>query len=125
MFKKLFVFMLFTAALFAYGDTYYNDLDEIKGEKTFVLVEEDYCPWCKRFKQNVLTDKTVIEALAGYKIAVLMKDRWNKEGLSHVRLVPTMFFLDTNKKILLRQDGFVDKKEFLQLIQSLQKDDRW
>jgi|GEM_PF-3786511 len=125
MFQKLFVFVFFAAALFANTGTYYNNLDEIQGEKTFVLVEEDYCPWCKRFKQTVLNDETVKEALAPYKIAVLMKDRWNKEGLSHVRLVPTMFFLDKNKKILLRQDGFVDKAEFLKLVESLQKDNRW
>lgn len=120
MLKQILVFFVFTFTLYSSELNIYKDFEDVKGAKSFVLVVEDYCPWCKKFKKDVMSDKEVITALNSFKSAVLMKNEWNKEGIGHVRFVPTIFFLDKDKKILARNDGYMNKEEFLKLINSLQ-----
>lgn len=122
--QKLFLIFCLTLCLFAYDFEVYNSIDEIKGKKAYVLVEESYCPWCKKFKQKVLSDEEVAQKLQFHKVAIIMRNDWNKQGLwgGHVKYVPTMFFLNKKGEITKRQDGYIDKDEFINLINSLTGD---
>lgn len=120
MIQKLFLIVALSVLSFASEIVWEKSLEDVQGEKAFVLVEEDYCPWCKRFKKRVLSDAQVQEVLTPYKALSMMKDRWNIEGIAHVRFVPTVIIIDENRRVIARQDGYADKEEFLRLLQSIQ-----
>ena len=119
--KKIILFLFLSIAAFAFEFETYSSVEQVSGHRAYVLVVESYCPWCKKFKNNVLTDSEVAKKLEPYKVAIIMRNDWNKKGIwkGHVKYVPTMFFLDEDKKIIKRQDGYLDKDEFLEMIDSL------
>lgn len=124
MLQKLLLVLSFTLFAYAQDEIKWNkSFDDLDGSKSFVLVEENYCPWCDRFKAQVLKDSQVQKALQEFELFSIMKRPWNKMGIvhGHVRFVPTLIFLDENKRVTKRHDGFMDKDEFLQMIEKLKE----
>ena len=111
-------FLVVALSIFSHANEiiWEDSLKDTVGHKTFVLVEESYCPWCSRFKQRVLSDKEVKNALAPYKKIIMMKNSWNQEGIAHVRFVPTIIITDGNRGVIARHDGYADKDEFLEFL---------
>ena len=120
MIQKFILIVLLSMASVANQIEWEDSLQDAAGHKTFVLVEESYCPWCSRFKQRVLSDNEVQQALHSYKKVTIMKNNWNQEGIAHVRFVPTIIITDGNRKVLGRHDGYADKEEFLNFLKNIQ-----
>jgi len=98
-----------------------------KKEKKYILVEAeaDDCYYCKKMKKETLSTKEVKEYLEKNFIVVPINVS-KKElpaGLSY-SFTPTFFFLDSDKKVINTVPGFWDKKEFLEILQSVKKGDK-
>lgn len=119
MVAKVALFIMLCTYSFASGLSWSEYLEDAEGKKTFVVVEESYCPWCKRFKEDVLTQQEVIDALQPYEVIKIYKKPWNKKGIKHVRFVPTLIVLDEDHRAVAKHDGFADKEKFLQFLDTI------
>ena len=120
MVAKIALFMMLCTYMVASGLSWSEYLEDAQGKKTFVVVEESYCPWCKRFKEDILTEQEVIDALQSYEVIKIYKKPWNKKGISHVRFVPTLIVLDTEHNFVAKHEGFADKDKFIEFLDSIE-----
>lgn len=65
----------------------------------FLMVEEKYCPWCRKMKASTLKDKEVMEILNSDYISIsIYKNSSDLKRKFRVRFVPTIFVLDPKKE---------------------------
>ena len=75
----------------------------------FLMVEEKYCPWCRKMKTVTLKDKEVVEILNSDYISIkIYKNSNDLKRKFKTRFVPTTFVIDPNKnKELSRIVGYI------------------
>jgi hypothetical protein len=90
-------------------------LDEAKRleRPSFIYFRSSACGWCKRFEEDVLTDKEVISLTKNYFVPISIEvNKQRKISRSfNVRGTPTMVFLDGDREIE-RIMGYVDVESF-------------
>lgn len=98
-------------------------IDDAKMQnKTVMLVfDQKNCVYCDMFKEDVLSNGTVISMLnEGYVTAIV---DINKEPqlASKFKIygTPSVVFLDSNQKEILRIEGYVNASEFLDVIKGI------
>ncbi|MEK6977324.1 MAG: thioredoxin fold domain-containing protein, partial [Candidatus Hydrothermarchaeota archaeon] len=87
-----------------------------KHNKTmFIYFRSDYCSWCRKFAEEVLTNASVVDRLKESFIPVAV-DVDNEKDLLHqfdVFGTPTIVFVDSNGKELKKLVGFINAGDFL------------
>ena len=87
-----------------------------------VLVEGEHCKWCEKMKQRTLSDDSVLERLEPYIIIkVMQEDSEAVKDLPAINGVPTIFFLNANKKVLESVVGYYNIVDFAGFIDSVEK----
>lgn len=95
-----------------------------KAEKNIlVILSKDTCPWCKKLKNETLSDPQVLDLIRQNFIPVFLESpKDNKEieksGLTS-RAVPATILLDTKGREFGRVSGFVDKDIYIAEIKRL------
>jgi|FLOH01.1.fsa_nt_gi thiol-disulfide isomerase/thioredoxin len=123
--KKILLTLLFlTSSLFAELNWVENledayDVAEKENKIVFVILSQRGCPACKYMKDIVLEDANVIEELNKDFVAVYLDIHHDDVPLELEHFVtPTLYFLDSNEKILHRTNGYENIKEFLEDLDS-------
>ncbi|MGM0534020.1 MAG: thioredoxin family protein [Campylobacterota bacterium] len=125
--RFILVFMLsLGAALSLHADSpkWHDSLQDLENKPTFVMVETDYCPWCKKMKETTLQKPEVLAKLQHFNSVKMRKRAWNKEGIAHVRLVPGLVFLDQNAQLAARFNGYKDSDEFIEILETILQENR-
>jgi len=126
--KKLFiVLLLFSVWLFA--DIHWQkdiptaiDLAKKENKTIMVFVEGENCRWCKKMKYRTLSDEKVEQRLQSFIAVKVMRE--NKEAVKNlpaIQGVPTIFFINTDKKLLQDVIGYFDVDDFISYIDSVEK----
>jgi thioredoxin-related protein len=119
----LVVIFAFFTPLFSleFYDISFNEAIKLaKKEKKliFFMVEEKYCPWCRKMKATTLKDKDVMEILKTDYISIKMyKDDNNLKRRFKTRFVPTMFILDPNEETeLSKLVGYISSESMYDIL---------
>mgnify|MGYP001233982186 CR=1 FL=1 len=91
-----------------------NNSNIVSGKAVVILEPNGYCPYCEKFKKEVVAD---------YKgsVPVVWRSATQLEGLqikSPTWATPTFFFLDEGKEVFGRQ-GYMTAKEFYEALGAL------
>ncbi|KLO21651.1 MULTISPECIES: thioredoxin family protein [unclassified Marinitoga] len=138
--KNLFVFAMFIFAISIYSyaanldDFIIHDFNtalkigEITGKNVVIMFSSKSCYYCKKFKEDVLTDKEIQKWLrTEFIFAEIYADKnkianFKNKSMNYVELfgafgirgTPTFFFFD--KEPLAQLPGFVEKDTFLSIL---------
>jgi len=85
-------------------------INKAKKDKNLVmlLIEDNYCPWCTKLKNQTLNDKEVLDILQTDYISIKFYKYEDIPKQFKVRLVPTIFIIDPeNIKTLETSVGFI------------------
>jgi thioredoxin-related protein len=78
-----------------------------------VLVEGQHCGWCKKMKEDTLSDSSIEKRLEKYVVVKVMREDGNAMAkLPPVNGVPTTFFMKENKAILEDIVGYFNVQDF-------------
>ena len=100
-------------------------LEKGKEEKKniIVMVGEDSCRWCKKMKEQTLTDKQIQDRLKAY-ILVSVK-RSDKDALKYLNTfdgnIPSFFFMQDNKELIESIVGYFKADDFLDYINEIEE----
>lgn len=112
------------AKTMAYETEYEKALERAKKEdkKLMVLMISNFCPWCTKFENKTLVDKSVDSAIKSKYIPLIInKEEKNFPSYLATPIVPTTYFINPHKEEILHQSvGFSNKIEFLNLLQKLE-----
>ena len=112
MLRGIFLAILSATVLMAGSIEFLNTIPRSNDKPVLVVVERDGCPWCRKMKNETLQDKMVVQDLKNYFVVIMDQERWNRLGFEKVQSVPTMFFLDNEKRVLSKVVGFWDARDF-------------
>lgn len=77
-----------------------------------VLVEKTHCRWCTKMKEETLQDENISKRLKQFIIVKVHKEEIDPDVIPYAKLVPTIYFLDHNKKILESVIGYYGVLDF-------------
>ena len=87
-----------------------------------ILVEGEYCKWCKRMKHRTLSDESVLKRLKPYILVKVMREDENAvKNLPAINGVPTIFFMTADKKVLESVVGYFNVEDFISYINDIEK----
>lgn len=87
-----------------------------------VMVESSFCRWCKKMKHRTLEDASVEKRLEKYILVKVMRDDAKATAvLPKVGGVPTIFFMDSEKKVIESVVGYFDVRDFTSYIDDVEK----
>jgi len=90
-------------------------------KNVMVMVESDYCRWCKKMKGRTLTDDTVEKILKHFVVVKVMReDSSTMAKLPSIEGVPTIFFMKDNKAIIETVVGYFNVKDFISFINKIE-----
>jgi len=112
MLRGIFLAILGATILFAGSMEFQNNIPRDNDKPVLVVVEKDGCPWCRKMKNETLQNKDVVKDLSDFHVVVMDQNRWNRLGFENVQSVPTMFFLDEEKRVVSKVLGFWDARDF-------------
>jgi thiol:disulfide interchange protein len=121
MVKKFAILACLGVFAFASQLNWQNNIPRGNEKPVMVLVEKESCPWCKRMKSQTLQDDKVVTALQKYDTVLISLERWNRMGFESVTSVPTVFFLDNEKRVVKKVVGFWEANDFLVDIRAADK----
>lgn len=105
---------LFSSSVHSMEILSYDDAMKVAGEKNkpvYVLFTGDYCSWCMKQK-DVLESKVVEDSLRDYVVCyVNSKDEVAKKH--RIKAIPVSMVLDSEGRVLRKNVGFMDEKDFL------------
>ncbi len=122
--KKLWLFFLLVAISFAEVPSfkdYQTALNEAKKKDKLlmIVIEQEKCPWCHRFKAQTLSDIDV-EILIEEHFVLLFLDK-NKDEIPNflkVPVTPVTFLVGTDEKTYNETIGYVNKFHFKDQIEA-------
>jgi thioredoxin-related protein len=99
-------------------------------KKVLVFVEEQWSIYCKKMKDNVFSNQSVIDSIRHYfypvkldisseKTIIFNKKKMTPKKFArrhHIKAMPTTVFLNENGKKLAVQPGFISSKKFKLLL---------
>ena len=87
-----------------------------------VMVEGEYCRWCKKMKARTLLDEGVEKRLSSYVVVKVMReDGTAMSKLPPVEGVPTIFFMKENKAVIEEIMGYYNVEDFISYIDEIEK----
>jgi thioredoxin-related protein len=121
--KTFILSLIFISSLFSFELDWINDYDKAielakkEHKDIYLFIGADKCPFCKKFKEQTLSQKSVIDALKKDFITIYLSrdqhhipDRFEKYG------APRHYFLDENGKIIFDSFGFLEPAGFFTLL---------
>ena len=106
---------------FYYGGTLTEVIDRAKDEGKLVFLDmmADWCAPCKMMEDEVYTYQPLYDFMnakfVSYRLDVEKENGPNIAFLYNVRSLPTILFLDTKGRTLVRNEGSVDITTFMNL----------
>ena len=104
-----------------------NDLDaaiitaQKEHKNIMVLVEGEHCSWCKKMKEDTLSDESIEKRLSTYVVVKVMREDGNAMAkLPPVNGVPTTFFMKEDKAILENIVGYFNVQDFTSYINAVE-----
>jgi len=115
---------ILTLSAFDWPDDYDASLSQSKEQKKdiYLLIGSEYCPWCEKFKKNVLSDKEVIDKLKkNYVLLYLSVDI--DDIPSHLKKgpLPRHYFLTNNGEIIYTTMGYRSKDGFYEVLDEVKE----
>ena len=94
-----------------------------KEHKTvMVFVEGKNCSWCRKMKGRTLTEDSVVKRLEKFVVVKVMREDPNAMAtLPQIKGVPTIFFMNSNKKVLESVIGYSRVRDFISTIDTVEK----
>ena len=94
-----------------------------KEHKTvMVFVEGKNCSWCRKMKDRTLTEDSVKKRLEKFVVVKVMReDSAAMAILPQIKGVPTIFFMNSNKKVLESVIGYFRVRDFIATIDGVEK----
>ncbi len=126
MLKGISILIICTGVLF--GLDWVKDIDTAfhlakkENKSIMVFVESEHCRWCKKMKGRTLSDENVQKRLEHFILVKVMREDKNAmQYLPEVRGVPTIFFMDKEKRILEDILGYFDVLDFTSYIDDVER----
>ena len=95
---------------------------QAENKLVMVMVEGEYCRWCKKMRYRTLSDDTVAQKLSSYvSVRVDENDKRSMAILPAIRGVPTIFFLYPDGKVLQKVEGYYDIEDFLSFFKEIDR----
>ena len=87
-----------------------------------VMVEGEHCKWCKKMRYRTLGDESVEKKLENYvNIRVMDEDEKAVNTLPNIDGVPTIFFMDGDKKVIQKLVGYYDVDDFMSFLRTVEE----
>ena len=126
MIKKISIsLIIFSSILF--GLEWQTDLDKAfvtakKEHKVLmVMVESEHCGWCKKMLATTFEDTTIQKKILPYiTVKVLKENKEMMKLLPRVNIVPTVFFIDENNKVIERILGYAPADGFTSYLRDVE-----
>jgi len=119
---------LLSTTLFAGETVWQKDIKMafVKAQKenkvVMVMVGGEHCRWCEKMKYRTLSEESVSERLEPYIVVnVMREDAEAVKDLPDINVVPTIFFLTAEKKVLESVVGYYNIVDFTGFIDSVEK----
>jgi len=126
--RLLITFLLFVTTSFSADIVWQKDittafeLAKKENKVVMLLVEGEFCRWCKKMKHRTLADENVSKRLEPYIAVKVMRE--NKEAIKDLPViqgVPTIFFMTHDKNIIEDVIGYFGVEDFLSYIDDVEK----
>jgi hypothetical protein len=90
-----------------------------EGKNILLVLTTNYCPWCRKFEQNVLQKKSINRAIhKKYVPVILNRDEKKFPEKFTSSFTPVTYFIDAKSEEILHQvAGYNNRDEFMHLIQ--------
>jgi len=125
MIKIVTVLLMFSVSLLALD--WVKDIDSAisiaqkEHKSIMVMVEGSHCGWCKRMKNQTLSDKSIEKRLEKFVLVKVMReDSITMTKLPAVHGVPTIFFMKDDKTILEEVVGYFGVQDFISYINDVE-----
>lgn len=96
---------------------------EKEGKDVIVMIEEDTCKWCKKMKEDTLTDKRIQGKLRQYVLVSIKRS--DKSSVKQIPEfdgnIPSFFFMQANKEMIEPVVGYFKADDFLSYIEELEE----
>lgn len=122
------VFALAVSASFA-DNTLNNTTDfqkavddaKLENKSIMLVFDQKNCVYCDMFKEDVLSNDTVISKLNEGYITAIVDINKDAQLASKFKIygTPTIVFLDSNQKEIYRIEGYVDAGDFLDALKGM------
>lgn len=107
-----------------YSESYLDGVQTAKQKHNFMMlvVVEDDCHWCKKFKRTTLSNEDVKKEL--HKVTKVMLDRYADMPKKYEsKFFPMVYFINPQtQKILDTSYGYKTKESFIKEIQTVRKE---
>ncbi len=106
-------------------DTGINEAKDL-GKPIFLYFRSETCYWCKKFEEEALSDKRVIDIL-NKNFVIISIDTFKQKNVSNnlgVRSTPFMIFFTKDGEEILRIPGYVPTDEFLVKLNSVMEKEK-
>lgn len=110
--KKIILLLGFVSFLAASSIQWETNIPRGNEKPVVVMVEKQGCPWCKRMKSETFEDANIKASLKEFDLVRIELPRWNRMGFEQVQSVPTVFFLDKEKRVIKKVVGFWEAGDF-------------
>jgi len=87
-----------------------------------VLVETDYCRWCKKMKTQTLQDKEVAKELEEFVLVRVDRDKVKADYIPYAKYIPTIYFISKDKEIIEQITGYFGVLDFKSWIDDVRKE---
>lgn len=124
--RVLFIILALVASLWSFD--WPSDYDEAvaqaraENKDIYIFIGSEYCPYCKKMKEQVFSDKKVLEDLKkDYVLLYLSRDIDDiPQGLES-KPVPRHYFLDKNEKVIYTTIGGRSIDGFYELLEEVKE----
>ena len=87
-----------------------------------VFVEGKHCRWCKKMKHRTLSEAGVEKALKNFvTVKVMEEDAEAMKTLPQIEGVPTIFFMNADKKVLETIAGYYGEEDFIAMVKNVKE----
>lgn len=111
------------------GLPWHSDIDTAfaiaakEDKHVIVLVEEDYCKWCKKMEASTFTDARIKEKLAKYTLVSVKRS--DKSTIKHIPsfdgTIPSLFFMKPDRELIEAVVGYFIADDFLSYIKEIEE----
>jgi len=122
------LFLLFSAKSYAYirwRSSFGSARAAAKCEKKTLLISvcTDWCPQCKKLKNNVWSDNEIADYINSNMIAIEFDGDNDRDIVSdyNIKGYPTVILLDSDGQEIARKAGYMDAEKFMKFFSSKDK----
>jgi len=94
-----------------------------ENKEVMVMVANEYCPWCRKMKEQTFTDTRINEKLEKYTLVIMQHN--DRSVYKHIpifnRIVPSLFFMNSKRELIGKIVGYFDADELLKDINEIEK----